>query len=646
MKRKGLRFQTRLMLALVGAITATTLALVLAAESKVAQAYNRQFSRDFQRIVAQLDRARAERSHEFMELSRLLAAHPFVAASIAGTASQEQSRDFWLTYLDALEGGAEPREDESQERSWRRLLSNPELVGRFGSLGVVLPNGEIRGLAPPLPPPTPPGYNPRAPNGGSAGNAGRPPAARFRQPPSRIQRVAERVGELLAREGQQVLFVPFEAPDGIAYVQEMVSTPVSDPATGRPLGLFLRAASAETEAQRFLDRFQDEFGSDSPLLTGIYLHGRLFSRKLPPETAERAGAVLAERLAEVGNGRELGKIVFESSLDGVPHRVYLKPLDGEGIYEATAWQVSAYSLAPLREDLAELRLRGSGVGLSALLFGVGIAWVFSRRLAVPVSDLTRATGAIKRGELGTRIAVRGCDELGDLAESFNEMAEGLQQRDAYRAILGKVSDETVAQAMVEGALDLELGGELKTVTVLFCDIRGFAALTEPMPPTEVIALLNDHMTAMTAVVRKHFGVVDKFVGDEIMAVFGGLKSYGNDAAHAAACALEMVAERRRLNEGAAHPLEIGVGLATGEAVAGCMGSIDRLNYTVVGSRVNLASRLCGEAGAMEVIIDDATREALGGEDYATTPRSGLRLKGFAETVSAYRLDAKAVSSVA
>jgi len=158
-----------------------------------------------------------------------------------------------------------------------------------------------------------------------------------------------------------------------------------------------------------------------------------------------------------------------------------------------------------------------------------------------------------------------------------------------------------------------------------------------MPPTEVIGLLNEHMTAMTAIVRKHFGVVDKFVGDEIMAVFGALKSYGNDAAHAAACALEMIRERERLNLASAHPIEIGIGVATGEAVAGCMGSVDRLNYTVVGSRVNLASRLCSEAGPMEVIVDDRTLSGLDPDRIESAVMPGLRLKGFSESVTAHRI---------
>ena len=122
-----------------------------------------------------------------------------------------------------------------------------------------------------------------------------------------------------------------------------------------------------------------------------------------------------------------------------------------------------------------------------------------------------------------------------------------------------------------------------------------------------------------------------------MAVFGALKSYGKDPTHATACALEMIRERERLNRETHHSLEIGIGIATGEAVAGCMGSIDRLNYTVVGSRVNLASRLCSEADVMEVVIDDETLSSLGPDRVDCEVIPELRLKGFSGTVAAYRI---------
>jgi len=626
--RRGLRFQTKLTLTFVTAIATLTVALIYVTEAKVSQTYTRQFSKNFRDLVKQLERSREERSQEFLELSQRFAAHPYVVSFLKEGKPSDEGRDFWRDYVEALKE-IDAKAQNQPETGAKAPLLPADLLQRFGSIGVVDSSGEIRTLHPP------------AASGSRDAEKRRFASPRFRQSPTGVNRAKKRIEELLASEAQETLFLPFETTDGAGFIQETVSTPVKDPATGQLLGLFLRATSAETEAQRFLERYQAEFPSDTPLLTGIFLDGHVYSRAIPGEMAPLMGAVIAGELMGQAETPLREDFAFESALDGIPYRFYMKALD-EKTGTATAFQVSAFSLAALRADLAELRLRGSGVGAAVLLVGIGVAWLLSRRLAIPIAELTRATRAVRDGHLETHIDVRSHDEIGELAESFNEMTRGLQQRDAYRGILGKVSDETVAQAMISGDLDLELGGELKTVSVLFCDIRGFTGQTEHMHPTEVIGLLNEHMTAMTTIVARHYGVVDKFVGDEIMSVFGALKSYGNDAAHALACAFEMMMERDRRNRDARHPIEIGIGIATGEAVAGCMGSVDRLNYTVIGARVNLASRLCSEAGPMEVIIDDETLSRIETDGIESDAIEGLRLKGFSADVSAYRVRQAAV----
>lgn len=242
--------------------------------------------------------------------------------------------------------------------------------------------------------------------------------------------------------------------------------------------------------------------------------------------------------------------------------------------------------------------------------------------------MSEGTRRIREGDLDATIPIRGQDELGELTASFNEMTEELRQKERYRDLLEKVSDDSVAQAMIQGSLHPELGGEVKDVTILFCDIRGFTSLTETMEPTEVIEMLNEHMTAMANLVRNHFGVIDKFVGDEIMAVFGGIKSYGNDAAHAVRCGLSMIEERNRLNQSGGIPLPIGIGIVTGEVVAGCMGSKDRLNYTVLGAKVNLAARLCGEARSGEVLMDEETVSRAGETLMKGMNGESIQLRGF------------------
>jgi len=144
------------------------------------------------------------------------------------------------------------------------------------------------------------------------------------------------------------------------------------------------------------------------------------------------------------------------------------------------------------------------------------------------------------------------------------------------------------------------------------------------------------MTALADVVAQYRGVVDKFVGDEIMAVFGAPKSYGDDVANAVKAGLEMISGRHKLNEISKYHIQIGIGIATGEAVAGNMGSENRLNYTVLGERVNLGARLCGVADKGEVVIDETTQERLG-ERLTAEKKDLLRLKGFSDEVRAFQV---------
>ena len=144
------------------------------------------------------------------------------------------------------------------------------------------------------------------------------------------------------------------------------------------------------------------------------------------------------------------------------------------------------------------------------------------------------------------------------------------------------------------------------------------------------------MTALTDVAYQHGGIVDKFVGDLIMVLFGAPLSTGEDAVRAVQCALSMLRVRRELNEVSKHSMEVGIGLATGSVVAGCMGSDQRLSYTVLGHRVNLASRLCSIAQAGEIIMDEETYEDAKSFIEAE-PMPPMQLKGISEAVHPWRV---------
>ena len=171
---------------------------------------------------------------------------------------------------------------------------------------------------------------------------------------------------------------------------------------------------------------------------------------------------------------------------------------------------------------------------------------------------------------------------------------------------------------------------------MFCDIREYTVLTIGRAPEDVIALLNDHLGTMARVVHAHGGVVNQFAGDAIMALFGAPQSYGDDAVRAVRCAMAMIRERERMNTVAALPIHIGIGIASGAMVAGCIGAENRSDYTVVGERVNLAARLSSAAPAGEILLDASTCARLAA-DIATMPVAPMMLKGFAEPVTAHRV---------
>jgi class 3 adenylate cyclase len=276
------------------------------------------------------------------------------------------------------------------------------------------------------------------------------------------------------------------------------------------------------------------------------------------------------------------------------------------------------------------------VGLAALVFAIALALALGGGLARPVRALVRATERVAQGDYDTRVEVKSRDELGVLAQAFNEMTHGLLLRDKYKGVLDKVVSRDIADELVKG--EIMLGGETREVSVLFADIRGFTSLTEGMEPQRVIGLLNNVMEQLSAAVDAEGGVVDKYVGDELMALFGAPMSQPDGALRAVRSALRMQAEIARMNAQRAtaglQRVRVGIGINTGPVVAGNMGSQKRLNYTVVGEAVNLAARLCSAAEPGQVLISESTLRRAG-PDISATPLGDRALKGFSSSIAIF-----------
>jgi len=196
--------------------------------------------------------------------------------------------------------------------------------------------------------------------------------------------------------------------------------------------------------------------------------------------------------------------------------------------------------------------------------------------------------------------------------------------------------------------EIGLGGAKRRAVVLFADIRGFTALSEELPPDEIALLLNEHFTGMVEVVFEHGGALDKFMGDAMMAIWGAPLGRPDDADRAVRAAIGMQralrARNRRRAEQGRRQLEVGIGVNLGEVFAGNIGSDRRLEYTVVGDAVNIAARLCAEAGPGEILIAEALRTALS-ELPTLVALDPVSLKGKAQSVPVYRVDWRAGGAV-
>ncbi len=277
----------------------------------------------------------------------------------------------------------------------------------------------------------------------------------------------------------------------------------------------------------------------------------------------------------------------------------------------------------------------------ALVLSAGAAAWLAAGISRPVSDLTLGASRIERGIYREPVPVHGSDELGKLATAFNKMALGLEERDRVRDLLGKAVSPEIATELLRRPP--ALGGEEREVTVLFTDLRGFTSLSESVSPTELVTVLNAYFTLITGVIESHGGIVDKYIGDAVMAVFGAPLDRADHAARGVACAHALYAALEQWNAGRTakgfSPLHTPMGLATGIVVAGNIGSESRHNYTVMGDAANLAARLqdLTKEQGVSCLVSAETAEAARRAGYAFRAMGTLAVRGRSEPMAVFTL---------
>jgi adenylate cyclase len=265
------------------------------------------------------------------------------------------------------------------------------------------------------------------------------------------------------------------------------------------------------------------------------------------------------------------------------------------------------------------------------LIAVGVSFTISLELVVlaartlgsSLRDLQRATDRVRAGDFSARVPVVATDETGALAQSFNTMVEGLDERERLRAAFGAYVDPGLAERVLREGSDL--AGEELEVTVLFLDIRDFTAFAENARPDEVVALLNGLWELVVPVLTRYGGQANKFIGDGLLAVFGA-PALEADHAQAVSAALEI---EELIKSEYGGRVAVGIGVNTGPVVAGTIGGGGRVEFTVIGDAVNTAARV--EAVTREtgddVLITEATRALLDEQLFEVDPRPSVPLKG-------------------
>jgi class 3 adenylate cyclase len=263
----------------------------------------------------------------------------------------------------------------------------------------------------------------------------------------------------------------------------------------------------------------------------------------------------------------------------------------------------------LNESLSRQKNLYLWIALGFVVGGLLVSFALARMITQPLDSLSAGIQIVARGDLRGLVAVSSNDEIGKLTNVFNQMILSLREK----LLMEKYLSQPTVQSIKEhrDMTQLKLGGERKYVTALFSDARGFTSLSEKMSPEDVVRLMNVYLNLQAKVIHQFGGTIDKFVGDEVMAIFEGR---GNEI-NAVRAAVEIQSYCKELNAArlasGEKTISIGIGLNNGEVVMGNMGSEDHMDYTVIGDNINIAARMCGIAQPGMVLASKAIAEAIG-----------------------------------
>ncbi len=369
-----------------------------------------------------------------------------------------------------------------------------------------------------------------------------------------------------------------------------------------------------------------------PSLAAVHLFDHTGREVYPPAPKVSRGARASDPrvFAALGSGKS------ESANDGdlftavvpLPNDVRCQACHGSDHTMRGVVRVQA-DLRPVHAAIASTTRWAGMLFAGFALLSAGALFVFVRRVLVaPVLEVSRAARSVGEGDLSVNIAHRSGDEVGELSRNMNDMIAGLRGKLMMERFVGdhtrRMIQESIATASTQD------GPVRRAVAVLFSDVRGFTSYSEQHPPERVITTLNVYLGLQTDCVERFGGYVDKFVGDEVMAIFEG----DDREFRAISAAREMLLAVQ--NAPVEDRMTIGIGINAGEVVFGATGSAGRQDYTVIGDVVNLAARLCSAAGAQSVLVSEPVRVAVEGR-VEFTDSADMPVKGKALPVRVHRV---------
>jgi adenylate cyclase len=370
----------------------------------------------------------------------------------------------------------------------------------------------------------------------------------------------------------------------------------------------------------------------------VDLNGRVIAHPDEEMVLSRKN-LLKSKIVKTAHGSELAKGQLRY-IDGKKNKQY------RSAFSKASYGLIVISEAPesiILEPAKQVQIEIIFVSLIVLAVAIFVIIVFSSTLSKPIKDLVLLAKEISKGNflISARTIVRSRDEVGLLANAFDGMVEGLKERDKVKDLSNKFLGSTVTAELLHSGMTAGVGKSLP-VAIFFSDIRGFTAISETLSAEKVVQMLNEYFNEMVKVIGRNAGRVDKYIGDAIMAVWGAPKVGKDDVFSVVNACLEMRLALNELNTiriaRGEDPLMIGMGVHFGQAIAGTIGSEEKMDYTVIGDAVNMASRIeaATKAFGTDLLISEIIAEQVK-DRFLLEVAGTAKVKGKAEAITMYKV---------